>query len=78
MDMPALSPTMEQGNLVEWKVKVGDAVAPGDVLADIETDKATLGALFTMSPITQYWCPDCSHRPLHQGPRLRLDRKTGR
>ena len=44
MDMPALSPTMEQGNLVEWKVKVGDSVAPGDVLADIETDKATLGA----------------------------------
>ena len=44
MEMPALSPTMEQGNLVEWKVKEGDTVAPGDVLADVETDKATLGA----------------------------------
>jgi hypothetical protein len=43
LEMPALSPTMEQGNLVEWKVKEGDTVAPGDVLADVETDKATLG-----------------------------------
>jgi pyruvate dehydrogenase E2 component (dihydrolipoamide acetyltransferase) len=42
--MPALSPTMEQGNLAEWKVKAGDEVAAGDILADIETDKATMGA----------------------------------
>ncbi|PRW60729.1 dihydrolipoamide S-acetyltransferase [Chlorella sorokiniana] len=40
--MPALSPTMSQGNLVAWHVKEGQAVAPGDVLADVETDKATL------------------------------------
>ncbi|KAK9814941.1 hypothetical protein WJX73_002559 [Symbiochloris irregularis] len=40
--MPALSPTMSQGNLTSWKVKVGDEVAPGTVLAEIETDKATL------------------------------------
>ena len=40
--MPALSPTMSQGNLVAWHVKVGQEVAPGDVLADVETDKATL------------------------------------
>lgn len=41
--MPALSPTMSQGNLVAWKVKEGQAVAPGDELAEVETDKATLG-----------------------------------
>lgn len=40
--MPALSPTMSQGNLVAWHVKEGQAVGPGDVLADVETDKATL------------------------------------
>jgi pyruvate dehydrogenase E2 component (dihydrolipoamide acetyltransferase) len=40
--MPALSPTMEEGNLAKWLVKEGDKVAPGDVLAEIETDKATM------------------------------------
>ncbi|KAK4522819.1 hypothetical protein GAYE_PCTG30G0709 [Galdieria yellowstonensis] len=40
--MPALSPTMKTGNIVEWKKKIGESVAPGDVLADIETDKATM------------------------------------
>ena len=40
--MPALSPTMSHGNLVTWLVKEGQEVAPGDVLADVETDKATL------------------------------------
>jgi len=40
--MPALSPTMEAGNLAKWRVKEGDAVVPGDVLAEIETDKATM------------------------------------
>jgi pyruvate dehydrogenase E1 component beta subunit len=40
--MPALSPTMEEGNLAKWLVKVGDAVAPGQVIAEIETDKATM------------------------------------
>lgn len=43
LGMPALSPTMSQGNLVEWKVKEGQTVAAGDILADVETDKATLG-----------------------------------
>jgi pyruvate dehydrogenase E2 component (dihydrolipoamide acetyltransferase) len=40
--MPALSPTMEMGNLTKWAVKVGDAVKSGDVIAEIETDKATM------------------------------------
>lgn len=42
LGMPALSPTMSLGNLVEWKVTEGQAIAAGDVLAEIETDKATL------------------------------------
>ncbi len=40
--MPALSPTMEQGTLAKWLVKEGDRVASGDILAEIETDKATM------------------------------------
>lgn len=40
--MPALSPTMERGNLAKWLKKEGDKVAPGDVIAEIETDKATM------------------------------------
>ena len=40
--MPALSPTMEEGNLAKWLVKEGDTIAPGDVIAEIETDKATM------------------------------------
>ena len=39
---PSLSPTMTQGNLIKWYKKEGDEVAPGDVLADVETDKATM------------------------------------
>jgi pyruvate dehydrogenase E1 component beta subunit len=40
--MPALSPTMTEGKIAKWHKKVGDAVKPGDVLAEIETDKATM------------------------------------
>ncbi len=40
--MPALSPTMTEGNLAKWHKKVGDPVKAGDVLAEIETDKATM------------------------------------
>lgn len=39
--MPALSPTMEVGTIQEWKKKEGDSIEGGDVLAEIETDKAT-------------------------------------
>ncbi|WP_375607664.1 MULTISPECIES: pyruvate dehydrogenase complex dihydrolipoamide acetyltransferase [unclassified Bartonella] len=40
--MPALSPTMEEGNLTKWNIKEGDKVSSGDVIAEIETDKATM------------------------------------
>jgi pyruvate dehydrogenase E1 component beta subunit len=40
--MPALSPTMEEGTLAKWNIKVGDTVSSGDVIAEIETDKATM------------------------------------
>ena len=42
LKMPALSPTMEEGTLAKWLVKVGDSVSSGDILAEIETDKATM------------------------------------
>ncbi|HCP64779.1 MAG TPA: pyruvate dehydrogenase complex E1 component subunit beta, partial [Hyphomonadaceae bacterium] len=40
--MPALSPTMEEGTLAKWLVQVGDTVKSGDIIAEIETDKATM------------------------------------
>ena len=40
--MPALSPTMTEGTLARWLVKEGDSVKSGDVIAEIETDKATM------------------------------------
>ena len=40
--MPALSPTMEEGKLAKWMIKEGDTVSSGDVIAEIETDKATM------------------------------------
>lgn len=42
LTMPALSPTMSQGNILEWKKKAGETVAPGDVWAEVETDKASM------------------------------------
>jgi pyruvate dehydrogenase E1 component beta subunit len=42
LKMPALSPTMEEGTLAKWLVKPGDTVQPGDIIAEIETDKATM------------------------------------
>ena len=42
LKMPALSPTMEEGTLAKWLVKEGDTISSGDILAEIETDKATM------------------------------------
>ena len=41
--MPALSPTMSEGKVVKWTKKVGDQVNEGDVICEVETDKATVG-----------------------------------
>ena len=40
--MPSLSPTMKEGNISKWLVKVGQEIKPGDIIAEIETDKATM------------------------------------
>ena len=40
--MPALSPTMTEGTLSKWLIKEGQKVSPGDILAEVETDKATM------------------------------------
>lgn len=40
--MPAMSPTMERGGVVDWKFKAGDTFSAGDVLLEVETDKATI------------------------------------
>ena len=42
LKMPALSPTMEEGTLARWLKAEGDAIEPGDIIAEIETDKATM------------------------------------
>lgn len=40
--MPALSPTMKEGKIIKWLIKEGDKVQPGDAIAEVETDKATM------------------------------------
>lgn len=40
--MPSLSPTMTEGNIIKWHKKEGDKVAPGDVIMEIQTDKAVI------------------------------------
>ena len=42
LSMPSLSPTMEKGNIAKWRKKEGDQINPGDILAEVETDKATV------------------------------------
>ncbi|MFL0671201.1 MAG: biotin/lipoyl-containing protein, partial [Erythrobacter sp.] len=60
LKMPALSPTMEQGNLARWLKAEGDTISAGDILAEIETDKATMefeavddGVLAKISGVTR-------------------------
>jgi len=43
LEMPALSPTMSAGNIVSWSKKEGDQVKVGDIICEIQTDKATIG-----------------------------------
>ena len=56
--MPALSPTMEEGKLAKWLVKEGDEVKSGDILAEIETDKATMEfeAVYAAAQQAVAWC----------------------
>ena len=57
--MPRLSDTMEQGTVVKWHVKPGDRVSSGQVIADIETDKATMEqAVFDDGTIARLVCPE--------------------
>jgi pyruvate dehydrogenase E2 component (dihydrolipoamide acetyltransferase) len=57
--MPRLSDTMEQGTVVKWHVKPGDRVSSGQVIADIETNKATMEqAVFDDGPIASLLCPE--------------------
>ncbi|MFM8784127.1 MAG: biotin/lipoyl-containing protein, partial [Phycisphaerales bacterium] len=57
--MPRLSDTMEQGTVVKWHVKPGDRVSSGQVIADIETDKATMEqAVFDDGTIARLLCPE--------------------
>jgi pyruvate/2-oxoglutarate dehydrogenase complex dihydrolipoamide acyltransferase (E2) component len=58
LKMPALSPTMEEGKLARWLVKEGDTVKSGDILAEIETDKATMEfEAWTKAPSARSWWP---------------------
>jgi pyruvate dehydrogenase E2 component (dihydrolipoamide acetyltransferase) len=43
LEMPALSPTMSEGNILSWSKKEGDKVKVGDIICEIQTDKATIG-----------------------------------
>ena len=55
--MPALSPTMEKGNLAKWIKSEGDKIKAGDVIAEIETDKATMGSRrSTTARSARSWC----------------------
>jgi pyruvate/2-oxoglutarate dehydrogenase complex dihydrolipoamide acyltransferase (E2) component len=55
--MPALSPTMERGILAKWLKKVGDPIKSGDVIAEIETDKATMKSKPSMKACwPASWC----------------------
>ena len=57
--MPALSPTMEEGKLAKWLKNVGDMVKPGDVIAEIETDKATMEVeAIDEGPLTEILIPE--------------------
>jgi hypothetical protein len=50
LGLPALSPTMQHGNLAAWKVKVGDELFPGTEMAEVETDKATVRSVNSALP----------------------------
>jgi pyruvate/2-oxoglutarate dehydrogenase complex dihydrolipoamide acyltransferase (E2) component len=54
--MPSLSPTMTQGTISAWKKEEGETLAPGDVLCEIETDKASVGFEVRSPTSEEYLC----------------------
>jgi pyruvate dehydrogenase E1 component beta subunit len=76
--MPALSPTMEEGTLAKWHVKVGDNVRSGDVIAEIETDKATMEVeAVDEGVIAEILVPEGSEEVKVNTPIARLDGEGG-
>jgi len=76
--MPALSPTMEEGTLAKWHVKVGDKVSSGDVIAEIETDKATMEVeAVDEGVISEILVPEGSEEVKVNTPIARLDGEGG-
>ncbi len=76
--MPALSPTMEEGNLAKWLVKVGDKIEPGQVIAEIETDKATMEVeAVDEGTVTQLLVPEGSQGVKVNTPIAVLDEGAG-
>ena len=75
--MPALSPTMTEGNLAKWHKKAGDPVAAGDIIAEIETDKATMEVEAIDDGVLAKILVDegAEARPLPPGVRLESGRK---
>lgn len=71
--MPAMSPTMTEGTLTEWKFKVGDSFSAGDVLVAIETDKASIDVEAQDDGILGKILVSCSYLPL-----LSYSSETGR
>ncbi|MBP8246783.1 MAG: pyruvate dehydrogenase complex E1 component subunit beta, partial [Phenylobacterium sp.] len=76
--MPALSPTMEEGTLAKWHVKVGDTVKSGDVIAEIETDKATMEVeAVDEGVVEEILVPEGSEEVKVNTPIARLSGETG-
>ena len=76
--MPALSPTMEKGNLAKWLKKEGDTVKSGDVIAEIETDKATMEVEAVDEGMLAKILVAGRHRRRAGEPAHRGDRRRGR
>lgn len=75
--MPALSPTMTAGNIGTWQKKVGDTLAPGDVLVEIETDKAQMDFEFQEEGILAKILKESGEKDVAVG-NVRLPLRSGR
>jgi pyruvate dehydrogenase E2 component (dihydrolipoamide acetyltransferase) len=75
--MPALSPTMTSGNIGVWQKKVGDTIAPGDVLVEIETDKAQMDFEFQEEGVIAKILKDSGEKDVPVGTVSTFHLKTG-